>query len=62
MVSVGERHLRRVIDEYVKHYHIERPHQGLANELIDGVPERRRTVNCSTLGCSPNQNNGVSEV
>ena len=39
MVFVGERHLRRAIDEYVEHYHIERPHQGLANELIYEVPE-----------------------
>lgn len=39
MVFVGERHLRRAIDEYMWHYHLERPHQGLVNELIDGVPE-----------------------
>ncbi len=42
MVLVGERHLRRAIDEYIEHYHLERAHQGLGNNLIDGVPE------CST--------------
>ena len=42
MVLVGERHLRRAIDEYIEHYHLERTHQGLGNQLIDGVPE------CST--------------
>ena len=39
MVLVGERHLRRAIDEYIEHYHLERTHQGLGNQLIDGVPE-----------------------
>ena len=42
MILVGERHLRRAIDEYMEHYHLERTHQGLGNNLIDGVPE------CST--------------
>jgi len=35
MIIFGERHLRYVIDEYVRHYHRERPHQGLANSIID---------------------------
>jgi transposase InsO family protein len=39
MVLIGERHLRRAIDEFVEHYHLERPHQGIGNELIEGVPE-----------------------
>ncbi len=33
--------LRRAIEEYVDHYHFERTHQGLDNELIEGVPETR---------------------
>src|SRR6476620_3502814 len=33
-----ERHLRRTIVEFVEHYHHERNHQGLANELIEGAP------------------------
>ena len=39
MVILGEGHLRRAIEQYVEHYHLERTHQGLANQLIDGVPE-----------------------
>ncbi len=39
MVLVGERHLRRAVDEYMEHYHLERTHQGLGNKLIAGVPQ-----------------------
>jgi putative transposase len=35
VIPVGERHLRRVVSEYVEHYHRERNHQGLGNRLID---------------------------
>ena len=38
VVPFGERHLRRTIAEFVAHYHRERNHQGLANELIEGAP------------------------
>jgi putative transposase len=38
VIPFGERHLRRTIAEYVEHYHRERNHQGLANELIEGAP------------------------
>ena len=34
MIILGERRLRYVIDEYVEHYHGERPHQGIGNVLI----------------------------
>lgn len=34
MIIFGERHLRYVIEEYVRHYHHERPHQGLGNHMI----------------------------
>jgi hypothetical protein len=34
IIPLGERHLRRAISEYVGHYHHERNHQGLDNELI----------------------------
>ena len=33
VVPLGERHLRVLVTEYVSHYHLERPHQGLGNEL-----------------------------
>jgi putative transposase len=32
------RHLRRLVREFVTHYHVERNHQGIGNELIDGLP------------------------
>ncbi|MFC1764565.1 integrase core domain-containing protein [Planctomycetota bacterium] len=35
LLIFGERHLRYVIEEYVKHYHFERPHQGLGNRIIE---------------------------
>jgi transposase InsO family protein len=34
MVLLGEEHLRTAVREFVHHYHDERPHQGLGNELI----------------------------
>jgi transposase InsO family protein len=34
MVLLGERHLRKAVRQFVDHYHEERPHQGLGNELI----------------------------
>jgi putative transposase len=41
LIPVGERHCRRAITEYVAHYHRERDHQGIENELI----ERARATN-----------------
>jgi len=38
VIPFGERHLRRTIAEYVEHYHRERNHQGIKNELIAGGP------------------------
>jgi len=34
MIPIGQRMLRRALHEYVAHYHLERNHQGLGNELI----------------------------
>jgi transposase InsO family protein len=34
MVMLGERSLHHVISQYLAHYHAERNHQGLANQLI----------------------------
>ena len=39
VVPIGEGHLRLLVEEYVAHYHAERPHQGIANVPPDGVPE-----------------------
>lgn len=37
LVPLGERHLRLAISEFMEHYHTERNHQGLDNELITPV-------------------------
>jgi len=37
MIILGEAQLRRTITEYLTHYHRERNHQGIANELLDGM-------------------------
>jgi putative transposase len=44
IVPMGEWHLRRTLAEFVTHYHRERNHQGLGNELIDR-PSAGRTGN-----------------
>src|ERR1700682_4976218 len=38
VIPFGEGHLRRTIAEYVEHYHRERNHQGIENELIARAP------------------------
>ena len=38
IVPLSERHLRRSVAEYIVHYHRERNHQGLDNELITPLP------------------------
>jgi transposase InsO family protein len=35
IIPLGERHLRETVREYMVHYHVERNHQGLGNELIE---------------------------
>jgi transposase InsO family protein len=35
MIILGEQHLRRVLREYLEHYHAERHHQGLDGKLIE---------------------------
>ena len=37
MILFGEKHLRHVLNEFVEHYHSERPHQGLGNQRIIGA-------------------------
>jgi transposase InsO family protein len=37
MIFVGQASLRRAIREYVDHYHEERNHQGLHNQLVRGA-------------------------
>ncbi len=35
MIFFGEKSLRRAVNEFVDHYHSERNHQGLDNEIIE---------------------------
>ena len=41
VVPMGEWHLRRLVREFVEHYHGERNHQGIGNELIERAHVRR---------------------
>jgi len=36
IIPLGERHFRDAMREFIAHYHDERNHQGLGNELITG--------------------------
>ena len=38
LVPIGEKHFRRVVAEYIEHYHRECNHQGLDNRLIAATP------------------------
>jgi transposase InsO family protein len=38
MIFVGQASLRRAIGEFIAHYHMERNHQGIENQLIQPVP------------------------
>ena len=38
VVPLGEDHLRRLVHEYVEHYHRERNHQGCENQLLERAP------------------------
>ena len=37
MILFGEESLRRVLKEYISHYHTERNHQGVGNRLLESV-------------------------
>src|SRR3989441_4631688 len=39
LIPLGERHFRRALAEFIAHYHGERNHQGLGNDLIDAADD-----------------------
>ena len=41
MILIGEASLRRAVAEFIEHYHRERNHQGLGNQLIVPLPAHR---------------------
>jgi transposase InsO family protein len=45
VIPLGERHLRELMREFLAHYHAERNHQALSNEIV--VP---RNDNAATSG------------
>ena len=54
MIILGEQHLRRAVRQYVEHSHLERHHQGLDGQLIEGerseLPSEGRVVRRERLG------------
>lgn len=42
VIPIGEGHLRRAVREYVTHYHGERNHQGIGNQLIEASADGSR--------------------
>ncbi len=46
MLIFGERHLEYITFEFVTHYHTERPHQGLDNEIIEPPPQGTGEIVC----------------
>jgi transposase InsO family protein len=51
MIFFSERQVRMAVGEYMEHFHVERNHQGLGHELIDGVPEPRNLTD--EIVCMP---------
>ncbi len=49
IVLLGKNHLRTVVRAYVAHYHLERNHQGLDNELV--VPLQARSITEGGVQC-----------
>jgi putative transposase len=50
-VVFGDQHLRYLIDEYVAHYHTERPHQGKGNVPLTGATEAPASVSTNDIVC-----------
>jgi len=46
LILLGESHLHRALEEYVAHYHAERNHQGLGNELIEACQNGTGEIVC----------------
>jgi hypothetical protein len=44
MIFFGENSLRNAIREFVAHYHVERNHQGLGNQLIVPMETKAQTT------------------
>ena len=51
MIFFGESSLRNAIDEYLEHYHRERPHQGLGNRYLESNGEPRGADTTAPIEC-----------
>lgn len=47
MLIFGEKHLHYIIEEYVKHYHQERSHQGIDNNIIEPSLQGKGEIICN---------------
>ena len=52
-IPIGERHLNHLVSELLVHYHTERPHQGLDNDLLAPLPKARRKKTRPKTGREP---------
>jgi len=54
LILLGERHLRRTVSEFIEHYHLERNHQGLDNQLltppVSAGADRGTIARCERMG------------
>jgi putative transposase len=51
-VVFGESHLRYLISEFLAHYHLERPHQGLGNRTLSGAdPSQALALTSGEIEC-----------
>ena len=46
MIIFGEKHLRYCTEQFIIHYHEERPHQGIGNNIIDPQPQGKGEIVC----------------
>lgn len=46
MLIFGEAHLRYIVENYISHYHEERAHQGLDNQIIKPPPQGKGKIVC----------------
>jgi len=44
VIPLGEQHLRHMLTQYVEHYHKQRNHQGLGNQLIEPLPANSNAI------------------
>ena len=51
LIPFGERSLWNAVEEYLRHYHAERNHQGLANRIIAPSPEDRVGAAIGPIRC-----------